>query len=96
MRIVDIQLGRVRARLAERRVTLEVDDEAKRHLVKAGYDPAYGARPLKRTIQKELETPLGRRILAGDVRDGDTVRVGFNDISGELTFATEARQPAPA
>ena len=87
MKIVDIQLQRVRARLDERRITLVLDDAAKRHLVKAAYDPAYGARPLKRTIQKELETPLGRRILAGDIRDGETVEVGFNDITGDLTFS---------
>ncbi len=95
MEIVDIQLARLRARLAERRITLVLDDAAKRHLVKAGYDANYGARPLKRTIQKELETPLGRKILAGDVRDGDTVDVGFNDITGELTFNAEAKTPAP-
>jgi ATP-dependent Clp protease ATP-binding subunit ClpB len=94
MEIVDIQLERVRHRLAERRVTLVVDNAAKRHLVKAGYDPTYGARPLKRTIQKELETPLGRKILSGDVKDGDTVHVGFNDITGELIFSTEVKQPA--
>ncbi|MBV8637207.1 MAG: ATP-dependent chaperone ClpB [Candidatus Eremiobacteraeota bacterium] len=94
MEIVDIQLGRLRARLAERRITLVLNDAAKRHLVKAGYDPNYGARPLKRTIQKELETPLGRKILAGDVRDGDTVNVGFNDITGELTFSVGERVPA--
>jgi ATP-dependent Clp protease ATP-binding subunit ClpB len=95
MKIVDIQLERVGQRLAERRIALVLDDAAKRHLVKAGYDPNYGARPLKRTIQKELETPLGRKILAGDVNDGDTVTVGFNDITGELTFAAApTTQPA--
>jgi ATP-dependent Clp protease ATP-binding subunit ClpB len=86
MEIVQIQLARLRSRLAERRITLVLDDAAKRHLVKAGYDPNYGARPLKRTIQKEVETPLGRKILAGEINDGDTVNVGFNDIMGELTF----------
>ena len=86
MEIVDLQLERLRRRLEERRITLVLDTAAKRHLVKAGYDPSYGARPLKRTIQKELETPLGRRILAGEIEDGDTVNVGFNDITGELTF----------
>ena len=97
MRIVDIQLQRVRARLAERRIALVLSDAAKRHIVKAGYDPAYGARPLKRTIQKELETPLGRRILAGDIRDGDTVDVGFNDVTGELTFTSvPLAHPVPA
>jgi ATP-dependent Clp protease ATP-binding subunit ClpB len=93
--IVDIQLRRLRSRLAERRIILDLDDAAKRHLVKAGYDPSYGARPLKRTIQKELETPLGRRILSGDIHDGETVRVGFNDIAGELTFnAAPSNVPA--
>jgi len=94
MEIVEIQLGRLRSRLAERRIALVLDDAAKRHLVKAGYDPSYGARPLKRTIQKEVETPLGRRILAGEINDGDTVNVGFNDILGELTFMTAPRVPA--
>ena len=64
--IVDLQLTRLRQRLAERRITLVLSDEAKRHIVKVGYDPHYGARPLKRTIQKELETPLGRKILSGE------------------------------
>ncbi len=87
--IVEIQLRRLRERLAGRRITLILSDAAKRHLVKAGYDPHYGARPLKRTIQKELETPLGRKILAGDIADGETVDVGYDETLGELTFATE-------
>jgi ATP-dependent Clp protease ATP-binding subunit ClpB len=86
MEIVEIQLRRVRERLAERRVTIELTDEAKRHLVRAGYDSAYGARPLKRTIQREIETPLGRKILAGEVQDGQTVEIGLDDLRGELTF----------
>jgi ATP-dependent Clp protease ATP-binding subunit ClpB len=92
--IVDIQLGRLRRRLAERRITLDLSEPAKRHLAKAGYDPNYGARPLKRTIQKELETPLGRKILAGQINDGDTVGVGFDDVRGELTFTVESKEPA--
>jgi ATP-dependent Clp protease ATP-binding subunit ClpB len=94
--IVDIQLHRLRKRLGERRITLELDEAAKRHIVRVGYDPNYGARPLKRTIQKELETPLGRRILGGEINDGDTVRVGFDDIRGELTFSTESQAAVPA
>ena len=86
--IVDIQLRRLRSRLEERKIALVLDDAAKRHLVKSGYDSNYGARPLKRAIQKELETPIGRRILAGEINDGDTVNVGFNEASGELTFAS--------
>jgi ATP-dependent Clp protease ATP-binding subunit ClpB len=84
--IVEIQLDRVRARLRERRIGLELGDDAKTHLVRTGYDPAYGARPLKRAIQREIETPLGRKILAGEVHDGDVVRVGFDVDRGELTF----------
>jgi ATP-dependent Clp protease ATP-binding subunit ClpB len=87
--IIEIQLRRVRERLAQRRIELELTDAAKRHLVKTGYDPVYGARPLKRAIQKELETPLGRKILAGEVRDGQKVVVGFDDIRGELTFTAQ-------
>ena len=96
MRIVDIQLARLRKRLAERRITLVLSDAAKRHIVKVGYDPNYGARPLKRTIQKELETPLGRKILAGDIAEGQTVNVDFDDVRGELTFHIGERVPATA
>ena len=92
--IVDIQLKRLRRRLAERRITLELSEAAKRHIAKAGYDPSYGARPLKRTIQKEIETPLGRKILGGEINDGDTVDVGFDDVRGELTFTVASPEPA--
>jgi ATP-dependent Clp protease ATP-binding subunit ClpB len=84
--IVDLQLDRLRGRLADRRITLDMSDSAKRHLVKVGYDPVYGARPLKRAVQRELETPLGRRILAGEVRDGQNVYVDYDENKGELTF----------
>jgi ATP-dependent Clp protease ATP-binding subunit ClpB len=94
--IVDLQLQRLRKRLAERRIKLELSDAAKRHIVKAGYDPHYGARPLKRTIQRELETPLGRKILAGEIDDGDAVDVGFDENKGELTFTIGERVAATA
>jgi ATP-dependent Clp protease ATP-binding subunit ClpB len=91
--IVEIQLDRVRARLADRRITLEISDEAKTHLARVGYEPAYGARPLKRAIQREVETPLGRKILAGEVRDGDHVRVDLDRERGALSFNTVATLP---
>ncbi len=84
VQIVDIQLGRLRARLSDRRIALDLSDAARRHLVRSGYDPTFGARPLKRAIQREIETPLARKILAGDVRDGQRVRVDVHD--GALTF----------
>src|SRR5437870_8138762 len=73
--IVDIQLRQLQRLLDERKVTLEIDAEAKKWLANAGYDPVYGARPLKRVIQRELQNPLAEKILAGEIRDGDTVRV---------------------
>jgi ATP-dependent Clp protease ATP-binding subunit ClpB len=84
--IVEIQLGRLRARLAERHITLELTDQAREYLAFAGYDPSYGARPLKRTIQKELETPIGRLILKGDLADGQTVIVDQDRKGGGLRF----------
>src|SRR5438034_1296784 len=82
--IVDIQLERLRARLAERHIVLELTERAKEHLAATGYDPSYGARPLKRVIQKKLETPLGRLLLKGDVKDGQTVVVDHDRASGGL------------
>jgi ATP-dependent Clp protease ATP-binding subunit ClpB len=81
--IVDIQLDRLRTRLADRDLTLTVTDVAMEHLAELGYDPVYGARPLKRVIRKELEDRMARALLAGDVVDGQTVRVDLVD--GELT-----------
>ena len=74
-KIVEIQLERLRARLAERRITLSVSHAALRHLGERGYDPVYGARPLKRLIQQELETPIARQLVKGELRDGDTATV---------------------
>ena len=74
-RIVEIQLEGLRRRLADRRITLEVTDAAKAQLARAGYDPVFGARPLKRVIQRDVETPVARLIVAGKVREGGTVRV---------------------
>ncbi|MGQ9780008.1 MAG: ATP-dependent chaperone ClpB [Bacillota bacterium] len=85
--IVEIQLERVRRRLAERHITLELTDAAKSYLVDLGYDPSYGARPLRRAIQREVETPLGRLILEGKIKDGD--RVVADRGSAGLEFRTQ-------
>jgi ATP-dependent Clp protease ATP-binding subunit ClpB len=87
-KIVRIQLDRLRERLVDRRIELEVSDGAVRHLVKVGYDPIYGARPIKRAVQRELETPLGRKILGGEVKDGDRVFADYDEVRGALTFTT--------
>jgi ATP-dependent Clp protease ATP-binding subunit ClpB len=86
--IVDIQLNGLRKRLAERHIDLELTDRARGHLVRSGYDPAYGARPLKRAIQREIETPIARRILGGEVRDGQHVVVDL-DPAGKLSFESK-------
>jgi ATP-dependent Clp protease ATP-binding subunit ClpB len=73
-KIVEIQLEGLRRRLADRRIALEVNEAARHYLAKIGYDPVFGARPLKRAIQREVETPVARLIVAGKLRDGGTVR----------------------
>jgi ATP-dependent Clp protease ATP-binding subunit ClpB len=88
--IVEIQLERLRARLSERHINIELTEAASLHIVRTGYDPLYGARPLKRAIQKEIETPLGRRILKGEVRDGQTIVVDYDAARDELTFTPKA------
>jgi ATP-dependent Clp protease ATP-binding subunit ClpB len=82
--IVELQLARLRERLAERRITLELTDAAQEVVAEAGWDPAYGARPLKRAIQRLVENPLALRLLEGDFGDGDTIRVDAAE--GELAF----------
>ncbi len=84
--IVEIQLASVRARLADRHIKLTLSDKARTHLVKTGYDPIYGARPLKRAIQKQIETRLGRLIISGKVHDGEEVIVNYNQANEELVF----------
>src|SRR5690606_17668823 len=74
-RIVDIQLEYLRRRLAERDIGLELDDSALDRLAEAGYAPVYGARPLKRAIQQQVENPLAERILRADFAPGDTIRI---------------------
>ena len=85
--IVDIQIARLQKLLADRKLKLELDDSARTWLANRGYDPTYGARPLKRVIQKSVQDPLAERILSGRIRDGDTVRItvrgGALAINGE-------------
>ncbi|MFG1214116.1 ATP-dependent chaperone ClpB [Xanthobacter flavus] len=86
--IVDIQLGRLRKLLEDRKITIELSPEARSFLAEKGYDPAYGARPLKRTIQKLVQDPLAEKILGGEILDGAKVKIGLE--GGHLTFASEA------
>jgi ATP-dependent Clp protease ATP-binding subunit ClpB len=91
--IVDLQVERLIARVRGRGIDVELTDEARLLLGNLGYDPTYGARPLKRTIQKHLVDPLALAILEGEFREGDTVRVDAAE--GELVLV-KAETPAPA
>jgi ATP-dependent Clp protease ATP-binding subunit ClpB len=92
--IVELQLRRLRDRLAERGLGLELTDEAKELVAEAGWDPTYGARPLKRALQRLVENPLALRLLEGEFVEGDTVRVEAQN--GELAFTKAVAEPAAA
>jgi len=92
--IVDIQLTRLRALLEERKITLELDESARQWLADKGYDPAYGARPLKRVIQKQVQDPLAEKLLAGEIADGSSVSVTAG--SDRLLFTTADRDQSAA
>ena len=87
-KIVEIQLGRLRNRLEEKNIELELTEVARKHLVQVGYDPSFGARPLKRTITKEVETALARQILEGKIKDGSKVTVDFDPSKSSLVFSS--------
>ncbi len=96
--IVDIQISRLKKLLVDRKIEIELSDKARSLLAEKGYDPSYGARPLKRVIQKSVQDPLAEEILGGDIKDGDTVKVDVKD--GVFTFngkpvGAEAKTPAP-
>ena len=87
-KIVDLQLALLRARLTDRHITLDLSDAAKEHIALEGYDPVYGARPLKRFLQRALETPLSRQLISGAITDHTRVTVDFKQ--GELLFEAKA------
>jgi ATP-dependent Clp protease ATP-binding subunit ClpB len=92
--IVELQAARLGERLADRGVELEITESARELLGREGYDPVYGARPLKRLVQRRLENPLAQRMLSGEIRDGD--RVVIDAVGDEVTFTTPDREPAAA
>ncbi|MEQ1632876.1 MAG: ATP-dependent chaperone ClpB [Planctomycetota bacterium] len=92
-KIVDLLLNGLRRRLADRRITIDVTDDAKTFLGNQGYDPVYGARPLKRYLQKELETRIGRKLIAGQVPDGSAIEVTLKD--GAIAIEAHSKAPLP-
>ncbi len=91
--IVDIQLEQLRKRLAERKIAVELTEAAKEQIAKEGFDPVYGARPLKRTIQRRIQDPLAMKVLEGEVQDGSHVVVDAAD--GEMIFTATQPEPEP-
>ncbi len=94
-KIVDLLISKLNQRLAERGIKVELTEEAKTELAKRGYVPEFGARPLRRTIQREIETPLSVKILEGSVKEGDTVIVDYDKDKGEFTFTVKKEELPP-
>jgi ATP-dependent Clp protease ATP-binding subunit ClpB len=86
LKIVDMQMDLLRKRLEERKIGIDVSRKAKDLLAEKGYDPVYGARPLKRTIQRDIQNPLAMKILAGEFKEGDTVKIDA-DAGGDFIFS---------
>jgi len=89
--IVDIQLRRLQALLDKRKVQLELTEKAKRLLAEEGYDPVFGARPLKRVIQRRIQNPLALKLLQGEFRDGERITVDVAE--GDFVFTHAASEP---
>jgi len=91
-KIVKLELNRLQGRLDDRRITLEIGEDALDYIADIGYDAIYGARPLKRTIQREIETPLSKKLIAGDAEEGDIVKIGV--VNDRISIAIE-KEKAP-
>jgi ATP-dependent Clp protease ATP-binding subunit ClpB len=93
-RIVDLLIAELRQRLADRNIRIELTEAARQFVARQGFDPVYGARPLRRYLQHELETRIGRAMIAGNVRDGATIRIDV--AADELTVAIDEFEPEVA
>ena len=93
-KIIDLQAANLLKILAERKITIELSDKARELLFREGYDPQFGARPLKRAIQRLIQDPLAMKILDGEVMPGDTIEVDADLKKGEMKFEREAAKVA--
>ena len=92
-KIVDLLIAKLNKRLEDRGIKIVLTEEAKSALARRGYVPEFGARPLRRTIQRDIETPLSVKILEGTVKEGDTVKIDYDKEKGEFTFEVEKEIP---
>ncbi len=90
--IVDLEVAKVVARLKKKNIHITLDDSAREFLMKEGFDPQYGARPMRRAVEKNIEDPLAEHLLRGDIRDGDSVKVSHDDELKRLKFAADKRE----
>jgi ATP-dependent Clp protease ATP-binding subunit ClpC len=95
-RIVDLEVKKVLVRLRNKKIELVMEESGRDFLIKEGYDPQYGARPMRRAVEKHIEDPLAEHILRGDVKEGDTVRVTYDEAGKRLKFAAERGTEQPA
>jgi ATP-dependent Clp protease ATP-binding subunit ClpB len=94
--IIDLRLADLKKLLTDRKITLELTDEARRQLMLTGYDRAYGARPLKRALQRLIQDPLALKILDGEVLHGDTVLIDADPLNNRLRFEVKERKTVGA
>lgn len=93
VKIVDLEISKVIDRLKSREITVKIDNKAKDFLIEDGYDPEYGARPMRRSVEKHLEDPLAEHLLRGDVKDGDFVGVTIDKKENKLKFKAQKSEP---
>nr|WP_300194966.1 ATP-dependent Clp protease ATP-binding subunit [Prosthecobacter sp.] len=91
-KIVDLEVSKVVVRLKKKNIHIALDDSAREFLMKEGFDPQYGARPMRRAVEKNIEDPLAEHLLRGDIREGDTVKVSHDEELKRLKFAADARE----
>ena len=94
--IVDLQFERLKQRLADKRITLELSEAARAKLAELGYDPTFGARPLRRTMERHIANPLAKMVISGQIKEGDHVRVDYDEQKGEFTFTVLQRAEVAA
>ena len=94
-RIVDLEVSKVVNRLKNKKITITLDEKAREFLMKEGYDPQYGARPMRRAVEKNIEDPLAEQLLRGDIKEGDTVTATYDEETKKLLFTTEPLQDVP-
>ena len=94
-RIVDLEISKVSARIKNKKITIRLDDSARDFLMQEGYDPQYGARPMRRAVEKNIEDPFAEHLLRGDIKEGDFVTVTLDPDKKQLKFSASGPDESP-